>query len=186
MKIRWMEAKSVVLLGLLVFSSLAVFAQETAKPKSGDRTPPVTPLRVQVVLSEFDGEKKVASLPYSLPVNSDERPGAGARVFSSLRDGARVPIMTGKDQQFTYIDIGTNMDCSATQQEDGRFKLQMTVERSSIMPDNSSGTSNPVVRQFKVNVTPILKDGQTFESVLSADPLSGRVHHLTVTLNVIK
>jgi molecular chaperone DnaK (HSP70) len=115
-------------------------------------------------------------------VNADER---RARPGSLIRNGARVPVATGKDQS-TYVDIGTNMDCSATLQEDGRYKLQMTLERSSISPETPAGSGNPIIRQFRVDLNPVLKDGQTVESVVSTDPLNGHVYHVSVTLNVVK
>ena len=166
---------------VIAAAAFAVSAQETAKPKQDEHTPSVTPLRVQVVLTEFDGEKKVSSLPYTFTVNADER---RARPGSLIRNGARIPVTTGKEQ-FTYVDIGTNLDCSATLQEDGRYKLQMTMDRSSISPETPAG-GNPVIRQFRVDLNPVLKDGQTIESVTSADPLSGHVYHVSVTLNVLK
>lgn len=156
--------------------------KSTTAPKPDERTAAVTPLRVQVLFTEYDGDKKVSSLPYSFTVNADER---RARPGSQIRNGARIPVATGKDQ-FTYIDIGTNVDCSATLQEDGRYKLQMALERSSISPDTSSGSGNPVVRQFRADMNPVLKDGQTVESIVSTDPLNGHVYHVSVTLNLAK
>lgn len=176
-----MKSKTVVLLALLAVATLRGSAQETAKPKD-DRTPAVTPLQVQVVFSEFDGEKKISSLPYTFSVNADER---RARPGSQIRTGVRVPISTGKDQ-FTYIDIGTNIDCSATLQEDGRYKLQMTIERSSLAPEPAAGNSNPVVRSLRVDVNPVLQDGESAESIVSTDPLNGHVYRVKVTLNVVK
>jgi molecular chaperone DnaK (HSP70) len=170
-----------MMLTLITAAAFAASAQETAKPKQDEHTPAVTPLRVQVVLTEFDGEKKISSLPYTFTVNADER---RARPGSLIRNGARIPVTTGKEQ-FTYVDIGTNLDCSATLQEDGRYKLQMTMDRSSISPETPAG-GNPVIRQFRVDLNPVLKDGQSIESVASADPMSGHVYHLSVTLNVIK
>ena len=168
-----------VLLAVMTFGAAA---QESAKPTPDDRAPAVTPLRVQVVFSEYDGDKKVSSLPYSFSVNSDER---RARPATLIRNGVRTPVSTGKEQ-FTYIDVGTNLDCSATLREDGRYKLQMTLDRSSLMPDSSSGSSNPVVRQFRVEINQVLKDGQTVESVVSTDPLNGHSYHVSVSLNVVK
>jgi len=166
---------------LLAFSGIAV-AQETAKPKPDEHTLAVIPLRIQVVFSEYDGEKKVTNLPYTFTVNANER---RAKPNSQIRIGARVPISTGKDQS-TYMDIGTNVDCSATLEDDGRYKLQMALERSSVSPDAQSSSSNPVLRTFRVDLNPVLKDGQTVESIVSTDPLSGHVYHVSVTLNVIK
>src|SRR5260370_33789443 len=103
-----MKKKVGIVLALLVFATLAA-AQESSKntggPKPDERTPAVTPLRVQVVFSEYDGDKKVSSLPYSFIVNADQR---RARPGSQIRNGARSPISAGKDQ-FTYLDIRTNV-----------------------------------------------------------------------------
>src|SRR6266481_1106956 len=168
----------------LVLSLVALPAQELGKtaspPKQEEHTPSVTPLRVQIVFSEFDGDKKISSLPYTFTVNADER---RASPSSKIRNGARIPLATGKDQ-FTYFDIGTNIDCSATLQDDGRFKLQMALERSSISPEAASGNTNPVVRTFRIDMNPVLKDGQSLESIVSTDPLNGHVYHVNVTLSV--
>jgi hypothetical protein len=181
-----MKKKVAMFLALLVFATFADAQQESAKNTGGakpdDHTPAVTPLRVQVVFTEYDGDKKVSSLPYSFTVNADER---RARPGSQIRSGARIPISTGKDQ-FTYLDIGTNLDCSAMLQEDGRYKLQMALERSSISPDSASGSTNPVVRQFRADMNPILKEGQSVESIVSTDPLNGHVYRVSVTLNLVK
>jgi hypothetical protein len=176
-----MKQNALLVMFVLAFSAVAT-AQETAKPKPDEHTPAVIPLRVQVVFSEYDGEKKVANLPYNFTVNADER---RAKPGSQIRTGARIPVTTGKDQ-FTYLDVGTNVDCSATLQDDGRYKLQMALERSSVSPDAQSAGSNPVLRTFRVDLNPVLKDGQSVESIVSADPLNGHVYHVSVTLNVIK
>ena len=84
--------KNALLVMLVLAFSTVVAAQETPKPKPDEHTPAVVPLRIQVVFSEYDGEKKVTSLPYTFTVNADER---RAKPNSQLRIGARVPIATG-------------------------------------------------------------------------------------------
>ena len=176
-------AKHALLLStLLAAAAFSAMAQESPKPKPDDRTPSVTPLRVQVVFSEFDGEKKVSNLPYSFTVNADER---RARPGSQIRSGVRIPVSTSKES-FTYLDVGTNVDCSATLQEDGRYKLQLTVERSSIPEGQPMNTTQPVLRTFRTEMNPVLKDGQTVEAIVSTDPLNGHTYHVNVTLNVVK
>ena len=175
-----------VCVAMLVLCLMPLAAQEPSKPastaKPDDHTPSVTPLRVQVVFSEYDGEKKIANLPYTFTVNADER---RASPSSKLRNGVRIPLTTGKDQ-YTYLDIGTNIDCSATMQDDGRFKLQLALERSSIAPETQAASGNPVVRNLRVDLNPVLKDGQSVESVASTDPLTGHVYKVNVTVNVVK
>jgi len=171
---------------IVLLGSAALAAQEAPKaqsaPKKDDLTVAVTSLRVQVVFAEFDGDKKVSSLPYTFSVNADER---RTRPNSQVRNGARIPILTEKDK-ITYVDIGTNIDCSALLQDDGRFKLTMNVERSSLSPDSDGPNRAPIVRQFRAEINPVLKDGQTIESIVATDPLNGHVYHVTVTLNVLK
>jgi len=178
--------RSVFCLGLILLFASSLTAQDAQKlqssPKKDDLTQAVTSLRIQVVFTEFDGEKKISSLPYTLSVNADERRG---RPNSQVRNGARVPLATDKDK-LTYLDIGTNIDCSALLQDDGRFKLQMTVERSAIAGDAPGANNAPVIHQFRAESNPVLKDGQTVESIVATDPLNGHVYHVTVTLNVLK
>ena len=180
------KLQSLLLFILMLSFATALSAQDSAKaqssPKKDDLAPSVTPLRVQVVFTEFDGDKKISSLPYTLAVNADER---RANPTAQVRSGVRIPIQTDKDK-LTYLDVGTNIDCSAVLQDDGRFKLQMAVERSAISSDSPGSSSNPIVRTFRANMNPVLKDGQTTESIVSTDPLSGHVYHVSVTLNVVK
>lgn len=171
----------------LLAASVSVRAQDTpqsqSNTKKSDITQAVTPLRIQVVFTEFDGDKKLASLPYTFSVNADER---RTRPSSQVRNGARIPVAIDKEK-INYMDIGTNIDCSALLQDDGRYKLTMNVERSSISQDsNASALSAPIVRQFRAEINPVLKDGQTIESIVATDPLNGHVYHVSVTLTVLK
>lgn len=171
----------------------AVLAQE--KPRPAEEAKPVTPLKVQVVFGEFEGEKKISSLPYTLIVNADERMD---RPQTSVRLGLRVPILVQGKDQFQYIDVGTNIDCHARAAEEGRYKLSLSVERSSIYaagqgkrspeenPNEVSLSVQPIISQFKVSSNLLLRDGQTVQSAQATDPVSGRVLKIDVTLNVMK
>jgi hypothetical protein len=155
----------------------------------------ITPLRVQVVFSEFDGEKKISSLPYTFLVNADDR-GAPAAV----RMGLRVPIETSSNtgvKQFQYQDVGTNIDGRAEKADDGRFLLRLGVERSSVYVPGTEGKSAavggseissalPIVQQFRTQVNLLIHDGQTIQATVAADPVTGHVTQVDVTLNVLK
>src|SRR6266704_6046267 len=101
------------LFSTLVIPIAFVSAQDKPKPEESEKKAEirkeVTPLRVQVVFNEYEGEKKISSLPYTLLVNADE-PGNPAMV----RMGLRVPIQTGTQgptaSQIQYMDVGTNLD----------------------------------------------------------------------------
>jgi hypothetical protein len=184
-----------ILFGALCISAAQAFAQEKSpeKAKSEERKPGI-PVKVQVVLTEYDGDKKIANMPYSFVVISDEK--MGGYYSTSLRTGVRIPIQTeGKDQKTTYFDIGSNIDCGVRSEEDGRFHIYMIFERSALYPSAPAGDEKlevsrpnnlPLIRQFKTSENLILKDGQTSESILSTDPLSGHVMRIAVSINTIK
>jgi hypothetical protein len=161
--------------------------------KSEERAQPTIPVKVQVVFSEYEGEKKVSSMPYSFTVIANEK--VGGYYSASLRTGVRVPVDAGGPEQKTnYMDVGSNIDCGLKTTDDDRYQLHMIFERSALSP--SSGVQSeklqlsrpdvpPLVRQFKASVNMILKDGQTSETI-STDPINGHSLHLSVTINVPK
>jgi hypothetical protein len=185
-----------ILAGLLVLGlamACGLAAQE--KPKPPREPEHVVPLKVQVVVSEFDGEKKVSSLPYTFFVNADvvvDR--------ASMRMGLRVPVVVQANNQIQYMDVGTNIDCGAWSTEDGRFKLSMTVERSSMYATNAEKkpldwspgdapltvSTQPIVRQFRISSAVVVRENQTTQATLATDPLSGRVLKIDVTVNLVK
>jgi hypothetical protein len=180
-----------LLLGALCLPMVQLRAQE--KPKTEEHVKVPTPIKVQIVFTESDGDKKISSMPYSFMVISDEK--MGGRYSTSLRTGIRVPIeIDSKEQKTTYLDIGSNIDCGIETGEDGRFHVYLTFERSTLYP-NKSGEGeklvtnpggNPLVRTLRGSQNLILKDGQSSENLLSTDPLNGHTLHVSVTINVQK
>ncbi len=177
---------------LVLLLSGTAFAQEKPKPAADDKT--AVPVKVQVTFSEFDGEKKVSSMPYTISaLASLDR----SRTFSILRMGLKVPIMSGpKDSsgqvQFQYMDVGTNIDARVEPQADGRFGVNIQVRRSSVHTlEGSTVTTGefsgrPVLREFSSGFEFFLRDGQTLQTTVATDPVSGHVLKVDVTLNVVK
>jgi hypothetical protein len=163
------------------------------KPKTEERAKPTVPVKVQIVFTEYDGEKKVSSMPYTFMVIADER--MGGYYSTSLRTGIRVPIeVDGKDQKTTYMDLGSNIDCGVRSEDDGRYRVYLSFERSSLFANKSAEGERlvnepnglPLLRQFRSSESLILKDGQTVENIASTDPLNGHSLHVSVTINAQK
>jgi len=184
-----------LLLAALCVQSPRLLAQEKSqdKAKSEEKAKPSVPIKVQIVFTEFDGDKKISSMPYSFVVIADEK--VGGYYSTTLRTGVRVPIeLDSKDQKITYLDIGSNIDCGIRTEDDGRFRLYLTFDRSALYPNKSAEGERlvanpggqPLVRQFRAGENLILKDGQTSESLLSTDPHSGHTLRVSVTINVQK
>ena len=124
----------------MVAGAVAAHAQDRAAPT------PVTPLKVQVVLSRYDGERKLASMPYTLLVNAGDRDN---RV--TLRMGVALPVtgVGANGPTVTVHDIGTNMDCTASPTDDGRFRIGLAVNHSSVYETRSKASpgDDPAARR---------------------------------------
>jgi Bacterial type II and III secretion system protein len=154
------------------------------------------PLSLDVVVSRYQGEKKISSLPYVLAVNTNDNSPGGV---CQLRMGAQVPVPTtiisNKDavptQSFTYRDIGTNIDCSARTLDNGVFQLRLNVEDTSVYTNAQAGATPtveqmPVFRTFRSTNTLVLRDGQSREFTAAADRVNGEVIRIAVTLRVVR
>src|SRR5262245_23053427 len=149
------------------------------------------PLKVTVVISRVQGEKKTASLPFTLAVTTNDQ-------RTSLRMGADVPLpmmpssAPNAPVSYNYKSIGTNIDCGADTMEDGRYRLLLTVTDSQIFSD-ATGTANvttvrgvPSYQNFTSTTPLILRDGQSTQFTTATDKLTGEVVRVEVTLNVVK
>jgi hypothetical protein len=157
--------------------------------------PPSVPLKVQVIVSRFEGEKKTLSLPYSLLVSAPEREW-GER--TSLRMGIDVPVRTGPaaaDKEgkpsptYQYRTVGTRIDCRAFQMDD-RYQLELTVDQSSLNNPTERAAAptsdTPILRTFSSTFSPGLRDGQSVTTVVAADPVSGENVRIEVSVNVVR
>jgi len=170
---------------------------QTVSPTGGGRQ---VPLKVQLTLSRFLGEKKISSSPYTLGVLTNAQK-------TSLRMGVQVPVTTtvfgAKSEggfanipqtSYTYKDVGTNIDCQAQDVGNGVFNLVITVEGSSINFDRSPDSADdkklardvPAFRSFRASFAMILHDGQTMQYASATDPISGEVMRIDVMLTLAK
>jgi len=158
--------------------------------------PNATPLKVQVVIARYQGDKKISSMPYTLTMNAGNR--------ANLRMGAKIPVMmvisTGQTQvvdgktipqvgPIQYQDVGTNIDCSSTQLDDGRFMLNISVDDSSVYPDDQlpgGSKGNPSFRSFRSSNTMILRNGETGQFTTATDKVTTETVKVDVTLTVMK
>ena len=157
-------------------------AQAAAKPA------PVAPpkgaaptARLQVVLSRFNGDKRVANQPYVVVTVANGRP-------KVLRIGAEVPVAwgTGAKDSPSYKSIGTNIIAEVTLQDDGRFLVSVNVESSSLYADDQNQVGRPAFRNYKLDGMAYLKDGQTAEVATATDSLTGEVIKMEVTVTAVK
>jgi len=195
------------ILGLVVVCSGALQAdalsQETPVEPTPDRARDSRPhplsdlssLAVRVVISRHHGEKKVSSVPFTLSVNTDGN-------ASMMRLSTSVPVKgsqaapAGESSPvttivpFRYEEVGTSIDCRAFSLHDGRFRLLVSIEDSSVYAPaaSESGTTptakEPSFRSFKSTQNVVLKDGQSIQYTTATDRITGEVIKVDVSLAV--
>jgi hypothetical protein len=171
------------------------------------KIPPIVPLKVDIVVSRYQGDKKVSSLPYTLAVNANDgildmmgnyQPNNSAQ----LRTGASVPVpslATPKDTPVqgpvgpvVYKTIGINIDCWALSMDDGRFKVDIRIDDTSVYAEGqtAAGVAKiaeiPSFRTFQSHNAVVLRDGQSSQFTAAADRITGEVTKVDVTITVVK
>jgi hypothetical protein len=200
--------RSIVSLMMLLFGVLSPFCSAQDKPRAEDTQKAevrTTPVKVQIVFTEFEGDKKVKSLPYTLYINATDAPEWKAGASSSwvkLRVGSRVPVYTGGSTgNMTYLDVGTNIDARSAYTGGGHLSLYLNLERSWVEGNvsvpvaksdgSTSETSNghfrqPIIPNFRSELDLRLREGQPVESTMATDPISGKVFKVDVSFTIVK
>ena len=161
-----MTARTIV---LLLFFAGAAMAQE---PSAG------TLVKVEIVISKYDGDELTTRLPYELTVSAVENPRS-----MHFRMGVEVPVVVDGSGTQQYRNVGTNIDCSARPLDDERFRVQLKLEQSS-MVSAAAEAGNPLFRTFSSSYDVALGDGETVELTSGTDPVSGEVTKVSVSLSV--
>ena|SRR5438094_428921 len=190
---------------LLLLGLLSPCSQAQDKPKTEDKPKAevvaTTPVKVQIVFTEFDSEKKVKSLPYTMYLNAPDAPEVRSP-WVRMRVGSRVPVYTGGDKgSMTYLDVGTNIDARSGYTAEGRLLISLNLERSwveggvpvpvtkSDATRSESDTGNfrePIIRNFRSELDLKLREGQPIESTIATDPISGKVLKVEVSFTTLK
>jgi type II secretory pathway component GspD/PulD (secretin) len=166
------------------------------------RTTPDQMLLAQKLITELDRPRKTYRLTYTIN-ESDEGKRIGTQHFSmlvvsgqrtTLKQGSKVPVETGSynsgsagtQNQFTYLDIGLNLDATLDESVNG-VRLRSKTEQSSIAAEKSTvGPDDPIVRQTVLEGTSILTPGKSL--TLGSVDVPGSTRHLDieVTMEVVR
>ena len=186
------RAFKIMTAALAVLTTATLVAQD-AQPAAPSRPGSPVSLKLSLVFSRYQGEKKISSMPYNLSVIT----GRGA----NLRMGTKIPVMMvsaarpeadGKPipqiGPIQYQDVGTNIDCGATEVQGGGYQLTISVDDSSVYPDEQPGGAkgNPSFRSFRANNSMVLKNGETGQFSTATDKVTGETVRVDVTLTVMK
>jgi len=139
--------------------------------------------RLTYTLTEMDGGKALGTRQVTMDVVSGQR--------TTLKSGSKVPVLTGiynpekavQEQQFTYLDVGTNFDATLTEVGEGA-QLKTKVEQSSISDEKSTGGfQDPLVRQTVLEGVSMLVPGKKL--ALGSLDIQGSTRHIEIEVEMV-
>ena len=202
----------------VAIAALTGTAALQAAPQAPAEAAPMKPavsLKIDVVLSRWQAEKKVSSLPFSLFVvapaftpmtNRSARDPQIPTGRQSVRMGVDVPVGTSSRVSTSgqtagsstttntpeYRNVGTSIDGGASQTDDGRFAIDIRVQDTSIFTNDGANSTqirlaDPMAfRTFTMNNVLTMRDGQTLPFAMASDKISGDIIKVDVTVTVLK
>jgi hypothetical protein len=100
--------------------------------------------KLDFVVKEVEAGKVLNARMYSMIVSSEK-----SSPSSSIRTGSRVPTPSSPgNTQFTYFELGVNIDCRSVQEVANELSLIVTADITSTLQE-STATLPPVLRQNK-------------------------------------
>lgn len=170
-------------------------AEEASSSQAPRLRAPAHLLRIDVVMSRYDGDRLLNEAPYSFLVSADGKK-------TEVKMGVEVPIAVtryaaqgegpdGPITSFQYRNVGTNLRCSAVRRAGGYYQLELLAEASSIPGDPSAGngptavaTDKPRFSTMNVSLAPVLRGGQSVDVATSTHPVTGESFRIKVKLTV--
>jgi hypothetical protein len=157
------KTKLAVACGAILWTAGICAAQgESAKPAA--EQPKY--FHLDFVVKELDGGKVISARHYSTTT-------AAGDYNCTIRSGNKVPVQTGGSGsdggQFTYIDVGVNIDCRSAKEVQGDLALSVTAEISTTV----TTVKQPLIRQTKWSSNVIVPIGKP-TVIFSSDDVTGK------------
>ena len=157
-----------------------------ASGNAGPKSPPLYPAANPDVIAVSATDAHDRLFPASNRGGHIALAAPGVDIFLPAPDGKAPAPMS-----YSYQDLGTNIDCYVFSPVDGQFRVEITIDDSSIYDDSSTSASKtvpgvPSFRSFRASDSMVLKDGGTAQFTTATDKVSGEIVKVDVTLTVVK
>ena len=175
-----------LLLTFLCFGLQAV-CQEPATQGSSQASHEAHTYRLTYTVTESDAGKRTGTQHYAMTIVPDTR--------AVMKQGSREPVLTGgymhdstsdgTQYQFTYLDVGWNIEANLDERPGG-LRLQTKVEESSIVSQashaNPQSSKDPAVQQIVLQAASYLKAGVPM--IVGAIDVPDSTRHLEIEVTI--
>ena len=135
--------------------------------------------KLEFTVKDMEGARALSSRTYSMLAAAEGQPG-------SVRAGSKVPIPASSgSSQFTFIELGVNIDCRGIKEVQNELSLIVTADVSSTAQEAATA-AYPIIRQNKWSsavIVPLRKPTLIFSS---DDVTTKRQIQLELTATPIK
>lgn len=156
----------------------AILALATLAPLAGVYAQTTDVYKVELTMRDAGDVSAKAGRHYTMLID--------ARGAGSFKIGDRMPVASGSFQpgvggagvnplvntQFTYVDVGVNINCHLEPVGEGRVELRTDLDISNATPSKTPGISNPVIGQLKLTVNSLLTPGKRTAIAAVDDPVT--------------
>jgi len=160
--------------------------------------PEKIPVKLQIVLSRYYGDRRISSLPYTLLTTANGPQtslllGTNVPIVTSVASAASSDGKTPSTTSYSYTNVGTSIQCTVTT-EAGRFKVVLLIDDKTVVDAkpatggsaNTGTNDKPSFRDFNYNGTLSMKEGESKQIATAADRTSSEVVKIDVTLTLDK
>jgi len=142
--------------------------------------------RLTYTLTVMEAGKRVGVQHFSLTISAPTN-------RAQMKLGEKIPVATGSysadgkatgvQTQFTYLDIGLNIDATLIEEPNG-VQLHSKVEQSSVapVPAKISDISEPIIRQMVLDNTSVIAPGKSV--VLGSLDIPDSTRHSDIEVTV--
>ena len=186
---RYLRVCLVVSVAMFLFGSLSfgqVPVPVTAQPGTQGSAGPAVTIKLVVVLSKYEGDKKISSVPYTLSLVPG-KPG-------SIRAGSEIPVPTSAfnstgtqtTTSYTLQQVGSQIDATVNPTADGKYNLTLSVtDRDRTSTNNNPAVPNvPTFKNMVSSSSAILSNGESIQFTSSTERASNESLKIDVTLTV--
>jgi type II secretory pathway component GspD/PulD (secretin) len=143
---------------------------QLAQKLLNDLDKPKKTYRLTYTITEMDDGKRIGRQHFAMIVVSGQR--------TTLKQGSRIPHVTGTQSVITYLDVGMNFDASLEEFANG-VRLRSKVEQTNVAEEKTVlGGQDAVIRQTVLEGTSFLNPGKAM--MLGSVDVPGSTRHLDV------
>jgi len=153
-----MRMRSLVLAAILLAPAALVCAQDK---------PEVALYKLDITMHDSTDVAAKNGRRYSLLLNGNNK--------SVMKMGNRVPAATGGSGQFTYIDVGVNIE-AVVAERNGKYLVHANLDMSTVIPPDKTASAipNPTISQIRIDVDTSVTPGKPTVVASFDDPSTAR------------